>query len=135
MDCYETKQSKRFNIQLSIAMAVFLLLLAVQTFAFELYNLNLVMQITFALLPVIPLFVALICYRYYFLSMDEYMKKLTAEALILTCAIVGFGTFIYGMLDMKIGMPDFNISLILPGICIGQGLITQILLKVDNHEK
>lgn len=135
MDCYETKQSKRFNIQLATTMAIFLLLLAVQTHAFEHWELTLATQVIFALLPVVPLFAALMYYRRFFLSMDEYMKKLTGEALIWTCAIVGFGTFIYGMLDMKVGMPEFNIALILPGICIGQGLITQILLKVDNREE
>ena len=135
MQFYETSHSKKFNVRLLITMVIFLILIAVQTFAFELYELNFVMKVVMAVIPVLPLFGSVYFYRQYYLTMDEYMRKITGEALIWVIALVGFGTFIYGMLSMKMPMPEFNLALLFPSICIAQGVIAQILLMVNDSEK
>ncbi|MCO4799742.1 MAG: hypothetical protein KC484_11020 [Colwelliaceae bacterium] len=135
VDFNESEGKKKFLKKIMLSMFVFLLLIAVQTFAFELYELNSIMKVVMALLPVVPLLWLLIAYRTHFLSMDEYMQKLTGESLLWSTGILAFGTFAYGMLMMKMDVPPFNIAYILPLVFGGHGVIVQILLKVDNNEK
>ena len=135
MNSVQTGLRASFSKTFMISMLIFLLFIAVQTFAFELYELSMPMKVIFALLPVLPLVWSFFIYRKYYLSMDEYLQKLTGESLIWITGIVGFATFAYGMLAMKIPMPEFNIAFILPIIFGCHGVIVQILLAVDKREK
>lgn len=118
-----------------LSMVVFLLLIAVQSFAFELYEMTFAVQILVALMPIIPLVWAFFIFRQKFLTMDEYMQRLTGEAFLWILGIVGFATSAYGMLVMKMSFPEFNISYILPIIFGGHGLVVQLLLWKDKYEK
>lgn len=117
------------------SMLAFLLLIAVQSFAFELYEMPYGLQIIVALMPIIPLFWSFSIYRKQFIIMDEYMQRLTGEAFLWMLAIVGFATFAYGMLIMKMSFPAFNICFILPIIFGGHGLVVQLLLWKDKYEE
>lgn len=127
----ETVFLKRFMF----SMGVFIFFLAVQTFAIELWNLAPWMVVAVTLLPVTPLIWAFFIYRSHFRAMDEYLQRLTGEAFLWVIGIVCFGTFTYGMLAMKIPMPEFNITFILPFVFGGHGLILQILLMEKKDGK
>ncbi|WP_111978371.1 hypothetical protein [Algibacillus agarilyticus] len=131
MDYAQNKFSKRFVKKFMLSMVIFLILIAVQTFAFELYELSMLLKVFFALLPVVPLIWSFFIYREYYLTMDEYLQRLTGESLIWITGLVGFSTFAYGMLAMKMPMPEFNIAFLLPIIFGCHGVIVQILVAVD----
>jgi len=135
MERARTDLKRSFIKNFMLSMLIFLLFLAIQTVAFELNELLMTLKIVFALLPVLPLIWSFFIYRKYYLSMDEYLQKLTGESFVWITGIVGFITFSYGMLAMKIPMPEFNIALILPIIFGCHGVIVEILLAVDNREK
>lgn len=127
----ESQFLKRFLF----AMAIFLLLIAVQTFAIELLDLSYWQVIIITLIPVLPLVWAFFIYRAKFKTLDEYVQRLTGEAFLWVLGILCFGSFIYGMLSMKLDMPEFNIALIMPIAFGGHGLILQLLLMDSNREK
>lgn len=131
----ETRTDTQFQKRLMLSMVVFLLLLVVQTFSIELLPLPKWLVVVFTLLPVLPLFWAFFIYRARFRALDEYMQRLTGEAFLWVTGIVCFLTFGYGMLEMKLPMPEVSLAFILPAVFGGHGLILQLLLMEQNREK
>ncbi|MGB1198587.1 MAG: hypothetical protein ACPG46_06030 [Thalassotalea sp.] len=127
--------NSKFTKKFMLAMLAFLALIAVQTFTIELFSLAQWQVIGVTLLPIMPLIWAFFIYRKHFKSLDEYMQRLTGEAFLWVIAIVSFVTFAYGMLAMKVAMPEFNIAYLLPAIFGGHGVVLQLLLSGDNSEE
>jgi len=117
------------------AMVIFLITLAIQTFSIELLNLNMVMLIVLTLLPTLPMIWAFFIYRQHFLGLDEYLQRLTGEAFLWTTGIVCFLSFSYGMLAMKIALPQISFAFVLPVVFGGHGLVLQLLLLENSREK
>ncbi len=115
------------------AMLVFLLLLAVQTFALELLAMPVCLQVVVTVMPVLPLIWAFFVFRQRYLALDEYMKALTGEAFLWMIGILCFSAFIYGMLAMKFAMPAVNLALVLPVVFGGHGLVLQLLIWQDHE--
>lgn len=128
-------EEKRFVKKFLLSMALFLVLIAVQTFTIELMDLSTVLIIVVTIIPVLPLVWAFLIYRERFLALDEYMQRLTGEAFLWTIGIVCFGTFIYGMLAMKQLVPEVSMSFIMPVVFGGHGLVLQLLIMADEREK
>lgn len=118
-----------------LAMVAFLITIAVQTFSIELLDLNKVMLVTITLLPTLPMIWAFFIYRQYFLELDEYMQRLTGEAFLWTTGIVCFLSFSYGMLAMKMALPQISLAFVLPVVFGGHGLALQLLLLENSREK
>jgi hypothetical protein len=114
------------------AMALFLILIAVQTFTIELLDMAVWQQVVVTLLPVLPLIWAFLVFRAHYRALDEYMKALTGEAFLWMIGILCFSSFIYGMLAMKFPMPPVELALVLPVVFGGHGLILQLLIWKDN---
>ncbi|WP_440877500.1 hypothetical protein [Thalassotalea sp. PLHSN55] len=130
-----THSEKRFTVRFMIAMLVFLFLIAVQTFAIELFALPTSMVVFFALLPIAPLVWAFFIYRAHFQALDEYMSRLTSEAFLWVIGLVCFVSFAYGMLVFKLDLPQISFAYILPVVFGCHGLILQLLIWADNREK
>ena len=132
---FDTQTDKLFARKFMFAMMIFLVLIAIQTFSLELLNMPVLLQVVVTLVPVIPLIWAFTIYRLRFRSLDEYMQRLTGEAFLWSMGIVGFLSFSYGMLEMKFALPEVSLSLILPAIFGGHGLVLQVLLGADRNEE
>lgn len=126
---YKTQFIKRFMA----AMLLFLVLLAVQTFVLELFELPTGLKVAVTLLPVLALFWAFVIFRARYRALDEYMKAMTGEAFLWMIGILCFSSFIYGMLAMKFTMPPVNLAFVLPIVFGGHGLILQLLIWKDNE--
>ncbi|WP_146027106.1 hypothetical protein [Bowmanella denitrificans] len=126
----DTSFSKRFMA----AMALFLVLIAIQTFSLELADMPTWLQVVVTLLPVTPLIWAFVLFRERYRALDEYMKALTGEAFLWMIGILCFSSFIYGMLAMKFTLPPVNLALVLPVVFGGHGLILQLLIWKDNGQ-
>jgi len=98
----ESWYAKRFMF----SMVLFLLLIAIQTFTIELMVLPIWLTVVVTLLPMLPLLWAFFIYKARFHALDEYMQRLTGEAFLWVIGIVCFVTFAYGMLAMKLPMPE-----------------------------
>lgn len=131
----ELQNEKEFTIKFMLAMMVFLLLIALQTFSIELLDLATWLKVVVTLIPVLPLIWAFKIYQARFKSLDEYMQRLTGEAFLWSMGIVGFLSFSYGMLAMKFSIPEVSLAFVLPAIFGGHGLVLFILLMVDGNEE
>ncbi len=131
----KTYTEREFTKRFMMAMALFLILIAVQTFAIELMDLSTWMIVAFTLLPVLPLVWALFIYMSRFRGLDEYMQRLTSEALIWTTGILCFTSFAYGMLAMKFPMPEVSFAFIMPAVFGGHGLVFQVLMWERRDEE
>jgi hypothetical protein len=127
----ESEFTKRFML----SMALFLVLIAVQTFTIELVELARWQLIIVTLLPTLPLIWAFFIYKARFHALDEYMRRLTGEAFLWVIGIVCFASFTYGMLAMKLPMPEVSFAFILPAVFGGHGLILQLLLMENKNEE
>lgn len=128
-----SKQEVFFVKRFMSAMLLFLILIAVQTFAIELLELSTWQKVIFTLLPVLPLIWAFLIYRAKYRALDEYMKALTGEAFLWMIGLLCFSSFIYGMLAMKFPMPPVELALVMPIVFSGHGLILQLLIWKDNE--
>ena len=131
----QTQNDRRFSKHFMFSMVVFLLLIAVQTFAIELVPMPAPFVVGLTLLPILPLIWAFFIYRARFRALDEYMQRLTGEAFLWVTGIICFLSFAYGMLAMKFPMPEISFAFILPAVFGGHGLVLQILLAESNREK
>ena len=131
----KTDLERQFTKRFMVTMILFLALIAVQTFTIELVEMSTWMLVIVTLLPILPLVWAFFIFRARFLALDEYMQRLTGEAFLWVIGIVCFVTFTYGMLAMKLPMPEVSFAFILPIVFGGHGLILNFLLMDHNSEK
>jgi len=129
----KSKQETLFLKRFMSAMVLFLILIAVQTFSFELLDMSNWQKVVVTLLPVLPLIWAFLIYRAKYRALDEYMKALTGEAFLWMIGLLCFSSFIYGMLAMKFLMPPVELALVMPVVFGGHGLILQLLIWKDNE--
>lgn len=128
---FERQFTKRFMF----TMILFLVLIAVQTFTIELLELPTWLLVIMTLLPILPLIWAFFIFRARFLALDEYMQRLTGEAFLWVIGILCFATFAYGMLAMKLPMPEVSFAFIMPVVFSGHGIVLYFLLMDSNSEK
>ena len=131
----KTDMESRFTKRFMFSMILFLAFLAIQTFTIELLEMPTWLLVVMTLLPILPLIWAFFIFRSRFLALDEYMQRLTGEAFLWVIGIVCFVTFAYGMLAMKLPMPEVSFAYILPVVFGGHGLILHFLLMDNNSEK
>ncbi|NOU50703.1 hypothetical protein HG263_09160 [Pseudoalteromonas sp. JBTF-M23] len=124
-----------FNKHFMVSMALFLLIIALQTLAFEFLQMPVWLQILVALAPVFPLAWSFKIYLAKFRAMDEYLKARTGEAFLWVLGALCFATFAFGMLSIKFDMPEFNLALILPLVFGGHGLVLEALICKDNKNR
>lgn len=124
----EKKEEVLFTKHFMLSMVLFLVTLAIQTFSLEILELSILMIIVLTLLPVLPLFWAFAIYRKRYLALDEYMQRLTGESFLWVTGIMCFATFGYGMLAMKLPMPELSFAYILPAVFAGHGIILNFFL-------
>ena len=118
-----------------VLMAVFLALLAVQTFALELFDLGYAGRILATLAPTVPIFFMLVLTVGNYREMDEFMQRVRGESLLWTIGVISFFSFGYGMLEMVLGIvPPINVIWILPTVCLVSGLMNFILMRRYHAE-
>jgi len=129
----EIPKQNPLNLKLFMtSMAVFLILIAVQTFTLELLDMPIWLRVVVTLMPVLPLIWAFFIFRTHYRALDEYMKALTGEAFLWTLGMLCFSSFIYGMLAMKFPMPPVDLALVTPIVFSAHGLILALLIWKDN---
>lgn len=131
---FQSNTEKKFVLHFMAAMALFLVMIFVQTFSIELLAMPTWLEVVLTVLPVAPLIWAFFIYRSHYRALDEYLKALTGEAFLWMLGLICFTSFIYGMLAMKFPMPDLNLAFVLPVVFGGHGLLVQLLVWKDNEK-
>tara|TARA_B110000305_G_C19006161_1_gene432783 strand:+ start:157 stop:627 length:471 start_codon:yes stop_codon:yes gene_type:complete len=128
------KEEIKFTKQFMSAMALFLVILAVRTFALEWYEYGTITKALIAISPVIPMFYALWAYVKHYRSMDEYMQRITGESFLWAIGVISFSSFAYGLLQYEMDVPAISLAWFMPAVIMGSGLVRIILLG-GNHGK
>lgn len=131
----KTSAEIQFTKHFMLSMALFLVTLAIQAFSLELLELPAAMIIVVTLLPMLPLFWSFVIYRKRYLALDEFMQRLTGESFLWVTGIMCFLTFGYGMLAMKLPMPELSSAYILPAVFAGHGIILNFFLLGSVDEE
>jgi hypothetical protein len=129
----KSKQDTVYLKRFMIAMVLFLILIAMQTFSLELLDMPTWLKIVVTLFPGLPLVWGFFIFRARYQALDEYMKALTGEAFLWTLGTLCVSSFIYGMLAMKFPMPPVDLALVTPVVFGSHGLIVQLLIWKDNE--
>ncbi len=130
----KTGLEKHFTKRFMFTMVLFLALIAIQTFMIELLELPTWLLVVVTLSPMLPLIWAFFIFRARFLARDDYMQRLTGEAFLWVIGIVCFASFAYGLLAMKLPMPEVSFAYILPVVFGGHGIVLHFLLMANNSK-
>jgi hypothetical protein len=78
-----------------------------------------------ALLPVVPLFFALLAMLRFFGRIDELARKIHLDAVAVAAGVTAIATFAYGMLE-NVGLPSLNMVYVFPFTIAVWGIATAI---------
>ena len=81
-----------------------------------------------SLLPMVPALYALHAFVVRFRAVDEFLRRVEAEALLWAAGIVGFLSFGYGFLEGSIDAPQISMIWVLPALIATYGVIYAVLM-------
>ena len=87
------------------------------------------LRIPFALLPLVPSFMALRAYLTFYRDMDELQRRINSEAIIIATGVVGMGSFAYGFLESWAKAPHVPLIWVMPAIIAAWGFALAIVTR------
>lgn len=69
-----------------------------------------------ALAPLAPALLMLRAYATFLNGIDEFQRRLQTDAMMISAAVVGFGSFAYGFLEEWAGFPHLPLIWVLPAL-------------------
>lgn len=78
--------------------------------------------IVLALLPALPALLMLRTYLTFFRALDEFQRRIQAEAALITLAVVTLAAFSYGFLEEWAGFPHVPLIWVIPAVIITWGV-------------
>ncbi len=119
--------NKRYLVQFGGAMLIYAGMLFASVWVIE------TMEITgwpagvLSLTPMLPALYVLRACAVRFRAMDEFQRRIVAEAILWSAGIVGFASFGYGFLEGSINAPNISMIWLLPALIGTYGVISCIL--------
>ena len=130
MTSKQSEVEKSFTKNIGLSIGAFLALLVVQTFALELYDLAPWAKVAVTLVPVVPILFSLLSAVKNFRQMDEFMQRVHGESLLWSIGILCAASFVYGMLEMVLGIvPVISVIWLLPAVALLSGAVNFILMR------
>lgn len=80
-----------------------------------------------ALAPLLPALLMLRAYVIFLNGVDEFQRRIQTDAMLISAAIVGFGSFAYGFLEEWADFPHLPLIWVLPALCGFWGIAACIL--------
>lgn len=80
-----------------------------------------------SLAPLLPALLMLRAYTTFLNSIDEFQRRIQTDAILISAAIVGFGSFAYGFLEEWAGFPHLPLIWIFPALIGIWGLAACII--------
>jgi hypothetical protein len=119
--------NRRYVISFGLAMAGYVLVLFGSIFAIEVGELTGWPAGLASLTPLVPAFFALQVFIARFKSMDEFQRRIVAEAILWGAGIVGFACFGYGFLEGAVAVPQISLIWVFPALIATYGVAQCIL--------
>jgi hypothetical protein len=83
--------------------------------------------IAVALAPLLPALMMLRAYATFLSRIDEFQRRIQTDAILISAAIVGFGSFAYGFLEEWAGFPHLPLIWVFPALIGFWGLAACIV--------
>lgn len=103
-------------------MTLYVLAVAVQSFAWTPGRLPLPLGVVLALVPMVPAVWAMGGWLAMVRALDELQKRLHAEAGLFALAVVAIVTFSYGFLEAALSAPRVSMFFVWPLVCLAYGV-------------
>jgi cation transport ATPase len=121
------RAARRYTREMVIAFALYALVVVAGVYALKSLALPQWAVVCIALAPLAPALLMLRAYATYVNAIDEFQRRIQMEAIMVSAAIVGFGSFAYGFLEEWAGFPRFPLILVLPALIGIWGLAVCII--------
>jgi hypothetical protein len=72
--------------------------------------------ILIALAPLLPALLMLRAYVVFLNGIDEFQRRIQTDAILISAAVVGFGSFAYGFLEEWAGFPHLPLIWVFPAL-------------------
>jgi hypothetical protein len=72
--------------------------------------------ILIALAPLLPALLMLRAYVVFLNGIDEFQRRIQTDAILISAAVVGFGSFAYGFLEEWAGLPHLPLIWVFPAL-------------------
>lgn len=83
--------------------------------------------ICIALAPLAPALLMLRAYAVFLNGIDEFQRRIQTDSIMISAAVVGFGSFAYGFLEEWAGFPHLPLIWVLPALIGIWGLVACIV--------
>jgi len=118
---------KRYFVQFGGAMMGYMLVLFGSVHLLRSGEYGPVITGMLALSPVIPALFGLYAVLTFYRAIDEFQKRVIAEAMLIATLLVGFGTFAWGFLEGAMDLPAIPTIWIFPALIGTYGLMACLL--------
>jgi hypothetical protein len=119
-----TTPSKSYAIEFGSSMLAYVILLPICVSINERFP-DSAWRFVLALVPIVPLFFALVAMLRFFGRIDELARRIHFDGFAVAAGVTGLATFAYGMLE-NVGMPSLSMVWVLPFTIAVWGITTAI---------
>lgn len=118
--------ARRYTFEFLLAMIGYALLLVVSVLLIDEAQ-PLWLRAALALLPVLPLALAMRAHLRYLTRLDELQQRIQLQASAFAAGVTGLSTFAYGLLVENAGLPPLSLIWVFPLMIMLWGLATAVL--------
>ncbi len=118
---------KRYTREMSVAFVLYTSVVIAGGYAISRLELPQWAVICIALAPLVPALLILRAYMTFVNAIDEFQRRIQMEAIMVSAAIVGFGSFAYGFLEEWADFPHLPLIWVFPALVGFWGLAACVI--------
>lgn len=119
--------ARRYARDMAIASVFYTAVVFAGAYAIRYLDLPQWVVILAALAPLAPALLMLRAYATFLNGIDEFQRRIQTESMLISAAVVGFGSFAYGFLEEWADFPHVPLIWVLPALCGIWGLAACIV--------
>lgn len=117
----------RYRREMMIAMVIYVALVFAGSYGVRYLNWPNWAVIAASLAPLLPALLMLRAYATFLNSIDEFQRRIQTDAILISAAVVGFGSFAYGFLEEWASFPHLPLIWVFPALIGFWGLAACIV--------
>lgn len=107
---------RRYRREMMIAMAIYIALVIAGSYGVRYLHWPQWAVIAASLAPLVPALLMLRAYATFLHGIDEFQRRIQTDAILVSAAVVGFGSFAYGFLEEWAGFPHLPLIWVFPAL-------------------
>lgn len=118
---------RRYTREMMVAMGLYTAFVFAGAYGVGHMNLPRWAVIVASLAPLLPALLMLRAYTTFLNGIDEFQRRIQTDAILISAAVVGFGSFAYGFLEEWAGFPHLPLIWVFPALIGTWGLAACII--------